>query len=89
MPQKRKKATSAPKIAEASAERRIAAYEKEFVRLEGERYKLEAENARLKARIRVLEEAKPAAVAQTMTDEELQAAIAQEIEHLGYVKKGK
>ncbi|GAB3663789.1 hypothetical protein [Ramlibacter alkalitolerans] len=68
-------------------ERRIAAYEKQFELLEAQLYKVEAENARLKAKIKVLEAAKPGAAVQAMTDEELEAQLAPLIEQMGYVKK--
>ena len=45
------------KRAKPSAERRIAAFEKEMLKLETRIFELEAENARLKARIKVLENA--------------------------------
>jgi predicted nuclease with TOPRIM domain len=86
---------SKPKTARSAArnapseERRVEAYEKEFHRLEGQLFKLEAENARLKARVKVLEEAKPEAVLRTMSREELEASIAAGVERLGYVKKPK
>ena len=68
-------------------DRRVAAYEKQFLALEGQVFKLEAENSRLRARIKILEEAKPGAAAMTMTDVELEAAIVPLIEQMGYVKK--
>ncbi len=76
-----------PAAASNVQDRRVAAYEKQFLALEGQVFKLEAENARLRARAKVLEEAKPGAAAMTMTDGELEAAIVPLIEQMGYIKK--
>jgi hypothetical protein len=78
-PQKRPKArTTGIGAAGDSAKRRIAAFERQFHLLEAQVYKLEVENARLRVRIKMLEEANPAAAVRTMTNEELAAAIASE-----------
>jgi hypothetical protein len=79
----KKKASSA---GEASAVRRVAAYEKQFYALEAQVFKLEAESARFRARIKVLEQAKPGVAIQTMTDAELEAQLVPLIEQLGYLR---
>jgi hypothetical protein len=86
---KRKTQSTSRNSEAGSAERRVSAYEKQFLLLEGQLYKAEAENARLKARVKVLEEAKPGAAVKAMTDKELEEAIVPLIEKMGYVKKAK
>ena len=70
-----------------AADRRFAAYEKQYLALETQVYSLEAENARLRARVKVLEVAKPGAALMAKTDAELEAAIEPLIKKMGYVKK--